>query len=84
MRRHIYLYIILAGLIVASIWHIELTCQVIPGTKLVNGFMRFDGYQVYHVALYTLFGASLVMIGESLFILSKVQRIARDYDRRPE
>lgn len=51
-------YFVLIGLLlvfvpVMFVWHLEIGSY--SGNTLTNGFMYFDGLQVYHLGMYSLF-----------------------------
>lgn len=49
----------LAVIPVFFVWHTELVFDY-TGTDLTNGFMTFDGLQIYHLLLYMMFTGNFI------------------------
>ena len=73
MRKHIYLILAACGIVVMSIWHIELTSS----SMLTNGFMYFDNLIVYHVSMYALFVSCLFLGAEAIYANVKLEGSCR-------
>jgi len=78
-KKHIIILVGCAMLIVCGMWTIDISVSGMiigdPNLALTNGFWERTPMQGYHIGIWLVFGSTLILVSEMIWIICDQERV---------